>query len=70
MLLRALPLFALVGAGLGSWLLDQPFFFRAFWPQGPWVPKGTEFFLAIGLLLAGLLLCTATGRSWKKRDLV
>lgn len=70
MLLRALPLFALVGAGLGSWLLDQPFFFRSFWPQGPWVPKGTEFFLAIGLLPAGLLLCTATGRSWKKRDLV
>lgn len=70
MLLKALPLFAAVGAVLGSWLLDQPFFFRRFWENGPWMPKGTEFAVIVILLLLGLRLCVLTCSRRKRRELL
>lgn len=70
MLLKALPLFVAVGAVLGSWLLDMPFSFRRVWEDGPWMPKGTEAAVAVGLLAVSLVLCTLTCRHQKKRELL
>ena len=70
MLLKALPLFVVVGAVLGSWLLDQPFTFRRIWENGPWMPKGTEFAVIAVLLLLGMGLCALTCSRQKKRELL
>lgn len=70
MLLKALPLFVAVGAVLGSWLLDMPFSFRRVWEDGPWMPKGTEAAVAVGLLAVSLVLCIWTCRHQKKRELL
>lgn len=70
MLLKALPLFAAVGAVLGSWLLDQPFCFRRLWEGGPWVPGGTEAAVAAGLLAVSIVLCVLTCRRQRKRELL
>ncbi len=70
MLLKALPLFAAVGAALGSWLLDQPFCFRRLWEGGPWVPRGTEAAVAAGLLAVSIVLCVLTCRRQRKRELL
>ena len=70
MLLKALPLFAAVGAVLGSWLLDKPFTFRRFWENGPWVPKGTEFAVIAVLLLLGLGLCILACFRQQRRELL
>ena len=71
MLLKALPLFVVVGAVLGSWLLDQPFCFRPLWDgHGPWVPKGAEAVAAAVLLALGLGLCVLACRRQKKRELL
>ena len=71
MLLKALPIFVVVGAVLGSWLLDQPFCFRPLWDgHGPWVPKGAEAVAAAVLLALGLGLCALACRRQKKRELL
>ena len=71
MLLKALPIFVVVGAVLGSWLLDQPFCFRPLWDgHGPWVPKGAEAVAAAVLLALGLGLCVLACRRQKKRELL
>ena len=70
MLLKALPLFVAVGAVLGSWLLDQPFSFRRFWEDGPWVPKGTEFAVIVVLLLLGVGLCIYACSRRHRRELL
>ena len=70
MLLKALPLFAAVGAVLGSWLLDMPFSFRRIWENGPWMPKGMEAAVTAGLLAVSILLCTLTCRRQRKRELL
>ena len=59
-----------VGAVLGSWLLDQPFTFRRFWADGPWLPRGTEAVTAAGLLLVSFLLCALTCLRQRKRELL
>lgn len=69
MLLKALPLFAAVGAVLGSWLLDMPFSFRRLGTGGPWLPKGTELAVAVLLLLLGLGLCLRTCLRHRGREL-
>jgi hypothetical protein len=69
MLLKALPLFVVVGAVLGSWLLDMPFSFRCIWENGPWLPKGTEAAVAAGLLAVSIVLCVLTCRRQRKREL-
>ncbi|MHA5218636.1 hypothetical protein [Dysosmobacter sp. Phy] len=70
MLLKALPLFAAVGAVLGSWLLDRPFCFRRIWENGPWMPRGTEAAVAAGLLTVSIILCVVTCRGQRKRELI
>ena len=70
MLLKALPLFVVVGAVLGSWLLDQSFSFRRFWENGPWVPKGAEFAVMAILLFLGLGLCVFTCSRQQRRELL
>ena len=69
MLLKALPLFVAVGAVLGSWLLDLPFRFRRIWENGPWMPKGIEAAVAVGLLTVSAVLCVLTCRRQRKREL-
>ena len=69
MLLKALPLFAAVGAVLGSWLLDMPFSFRRLWEGGPWTPKGTEAVVAAALLAVSAMLCIRMIVCQKKREL-
>ena len=68
--LKALPLFVVVGAVLGGWLLDQPFCFRHFWEGGPWVPRGTEAAVAAALLSVSIVLCPLTCRRQRKRELL
>lgn len=70
MLLKALPLFAAVGAVLGSWLLDMPFSFRRLWEGGPWMPRGTEAAVVVGLLTVSIVLCTLTCFRQRKRELL
>ena len=70
MLLKALPLFVAVGAVLGSWLLDMPFSFRDLWVGGPWLPRGTEGAVAVGLLAVSIVLCALTCRCQRKRELL
>ena len=70
MLLKALPLFAAVGAVLGSWLLDQPFCFRRLWEGGPWIPKGTEAVVIAVLAAAGIVLCVLACCRQGKRELL
>ena len=70
MLLKALPLFAAVGAVLGSWLLDMPFSFRRIWENGPWMPKGMEAAVVVGLLTVSIVLCTLTCFRQRKRELL
>lgn len=70
MLLKALPLFVAVGAVLGSWLLDMPFSFRRLWEGGPWMPRGTEAAVVVGLLTVSIVLCTLTCFRQRKRELL
>ena len=69
MLLKALPLFVVAGAVLGSWLLDMPFSFRNLWACGPWLPKGTEGVVAAGFLAVSIVLCILTCRRQRRREL-
>ena len=50
--------------------MDQPFFFRRFWENGPWMPKGTEFAVIVILLLLGLGLCGLACGLQKRRELL
>lgn len=70
MLLKAMPLFAAVGAVLGSWFLDRPFCFRRVWENGPWMPRGTETAVAAGLLTVSIILCVVTCCGQRKRELI
>lgn len=58
MLLKALPLFVVVGAMAGSWLMDGSFYFRRLWQNAPmWGFCGMEAGLACVLLACGIMLC-------------
>lgn len=70
MLLKALPLFIVVGAILGSWLLDNPFHFRCWWGNGPWAPRGAEPMILFPLMFLGLGLCAWSCRRQTKRELL
>lgn len=72
MLMKSLPLFVVLGAVLGSWLLDNPFYFRRLWSEttGPWLPKGTEVVVAIVLLLISAGLCISACQHQTRRELM
>ena len=70
MLLKAVPLFVAVGAGLGTWLLDMPFTFRNLGSGAVWLPRGIEAVTAGVLLALGLSLCILSCRQQKRRELL
>ena len=70
MLLKAVPLFVVVGAVLGTWLLDMPFTFRTLGNGSLWVPRGAEAVLAAVLLTLGLGLCALACRRQYNRELL
>lgn len=70
MLLKAIPLFLVVGALAGTWLLDRPGYFRPWTENGttPVPPDGPFLILAVLLVLA-FLLCAWTCRRQRRREL-
>lgn len=70
MLLKALPLFLVVGVFCGRWLLDDPFHFRRWWADGPWTPKGAQWMILLPLLFLGLGLCLWSCLRQRKRELL
>lgn len=71
MLLKAIPLFITVGALLGTWLLDGPFFFRYLYIGmiSLYFPRCTEVVCITALLLSGLLPLLWSCRRQGKREL-
>jgi len=70
MLLKAIPLFLVVGVLFGSWLLDRPLFFRPLSENsGLYLPKGTEAVCMGVLLVLSLSLCGGTCRRQRRREL-
>lgn len=70
MLFKAIPLFLVVGAFFGSWLLDRPFFFRPLYDNAPaYLPRGTETVGITVLVILSLALCVRTCRRQRKREL-
>ena len=68
MLLKAVPLFVVVGAVLSSWLLDMPFTFRNLDNGVGWLPRGIEAVMAAVLLALELGLCILSCRRQKRRE--
>ena len=71
MLLKALPLFVALGALFGAWLLDGPFYFKLPYAQAAsFVPAGTEFVCAGGLLAACVALVVGACAVQRRRELL
>lgn len=63
MLLKALPLFVVMGAMTGSWLMDGAFYFRSLWKNVPiWGFCGMEAAVMSLLLACGIALCALAVR--------
>ncbi len=70
MLLKALPLFVVLGAMAGSWLMDGSFYFRKLWQNAPvWGFCGMEVVLAFVLLVCGIVLCAYAVRRQRWAEL-
>lgn len=70
MLLKALPLFVVLGAMVGSWLLDGSFYFRSLWQNAPvWGFCGMEAVLACVLLACGIVSCAYAVRRQRWAEL-
>lgn len=70
MLLKALPLFVVLGAMAGSWLLDGSFYFRSLWQNAPvWGFCGMEAVLACVLLACGIVSCAYAVRRQRWAEL-
>jgi len=71
MLLKAVPLFVVLGPLFGSWLLDGAFFFRPLYDYSNIdVPKGTEAVCAAALVALGAAALLWTALRQKRRELV
>lgn len=71
MLLKAVPLFVVLGPLFGSWLLDGAFFFRVLYDYSNIdVPKGAEGVCAAALVALGAALLLWTALRQKRRELV
>ena len=70
MLLKALPLFVVLGAMAGSWLMDGSFYFRKLWQNAPvWGFCGMEAVLVCALLVCGIVLCALAVRRQRWAEL-
>lgn len=70
MLLKALPLFVVLGAMAGSWLMDGSFYFRSLWQNAPvWGFCGMEAVLACVLLACGIVLCASAVYRQRRAEL-
>lgn len=69
MLLKAVPLFLVVGLGVVGWALSDPFFTNKSNYGGMDNPKGSELFCVLLLLAVGLGACAWTCVRQKKREL-
>ncbi len=70
MLLKALPLFVVLGAMAGSWLMDGSFYFRKLWQNAPvWGFCGMEVVLVFALLVCGIVLCAYAVRRQRWAEL-
>ena len=69
MLLKAIPLFLVVGLGIVGWALEAPFFVNKAGLGGLDNPKGSELVCMVALLAAGLGLCGWTCARQKTREL-
>ena len=69
MLLKAVPLFLVVGMGIAGWALEAPFFVNKAGLGGLDNPRGSELVCMALLLAAGLGLCGWTCARQKTREL-
>lgn len=78
MLLKGVPLFLVAGAGIASWLMEDPFAMRTVYPFSQWLyPNGWEIHLfpcvelagALALLGGGSGLCVWSCRRQERREL-
>lgn len=70
MLLKAIPLYVVLGPLLGSWLTTWPFWFRGLVNDVySTIPSGAEAFCVVFLLAAGAALLLAACHRQKKREL-
>lgn len=70
MLLKAIPLFVLLGPILGSWILDRPFLFKRFFINGHWLFLGAEILVLAIIFLIGILLIALSYKIQNKMELV
>lgn len=69
MLLKAVPLFLLVGLAIVGWTLSDPFFIHKSSYGAMYNPKGSELVIILLLLAASLGACVWTCARQKKREL-
>lgn len=69
MLLKAAPLFLVVGLGIVGWTLSDPFFIHKSRYGAMYNPKGSELVIILLLLAASLGACVRTCARQKKREL-
>ncbi|MDE7414981.1 MAG: hypothetical protein K2N44_01470 [Lachnospiraceae bacterium] len=70
MLLKALPLFVVLGPMIGSWVMDNTFYFRELWkglPIGGFC--GMETVMAVFLLVLGIGFCVSAGMRQSRVEL-
>ncbi|MDE6055617.1 MAG: hypothetical protein K2G55_18085, partial [Lachnospiraceae bacterium] len=70
MLLKALPLFVVLGPMIGSWVMDNTFYFRELWqglPIGGFC--GMETVMAGFLLVLGIGFCVSAGMRQSRAEL-
>lgn len=70
MLLKALPLFVVLGPMAGSWMLDHAFYFRELWQEaGIGGFCGMEAIVAVFIMVLGIVLCVSATLRQKKAEL-
>ena len=69
MLLKAVPLFLLVGALFAPWVMKRAFFYRTVWEDGTALLfPGAEFLCVLALLALGAALCGLACQRQRRRE--
>ncbi len=69
MLLKAVPLFLLVGALFAPWVMKRAFFYRTVWEDGTALLfPGAEFLCVLALLALGAALCGLAYQRQRRRE--